>query len=147
MEAEAELRVRPPPPPMEKSHEDHLHQQQEDLRLVTLELSMVRQELTRLHSILEQKDKELQTSVAKPVEGAQEPENRDLQKAADRLKLEMRSVEAAQLLEIELKLQMAEGKAASYQAHVEHLKVRLEHLEKILQETAEVSSEGHIFAP
>lgn len=109
------------------------------------ELVLVKNELTTLKSVLEEKDREL--SKAKSIstlmfkhQNALEKEtvNPELQKLADDLKFQLYSKEN-QLLEVDLKLQFSERKVGTYESHVNHLRERVQNLETQLEETTKVS--------
>ena len=114
------------------------------------ELVSVKNELTMLKTVLEEKDKELtkaksmSSSLISQQQGARsssKPEitmNPELQKLADDLKLQLHSKEN-QLLEVDLKLQFSERKVGTYDSHVNHLRERVNNLEAQLEETTKVN--------
>ena len=110
------------------------------------ELLHVKNELTTLKTVLEEKDREL--SKAKSIstlmfqqQSALEKEsvNPELQKMADDLKFQLYSKEN-ELLEVDLKLQFSERKVGTYESHVSHLRERVQNLETQLEVTTKVSA-------
>ena len=110
---------------------------------VAKELSSVKNELNLLKGILEEKDKELTKAksisslILRQHSSDKESQNPELQKTADDLKFQLYAKEN-QLLEVDLKLQFAERKVNTYDAHVSHLRERVENLETQLEATAKV---------
>ena len=112
------------------------------------ELVLVKNELTTLKTVLEEKDKELTRAKSmsssimfqnqKTKESNKTANDPELQKLADDLKFQLYSKEN-QLLEVDLKLQFSERKIGTYDSHVKHLRERVANLETQLEETTEVT--------
>ena len=83
------------------------------------------------------KAKSISSLILRQNSSDKESRNPELQKTADDLKFQLYAKEN-QLLEIDLKLQFAERKVSTYDAHVSHLRERVENLETQLEATAKV---------